>query len=428
MIRRFGVGLVGLLVLALGAGCAGEYLPQPEGWLSYIECYDGGRVYDDEVAALAGELVADREYGSLVFVFTQCFSGGMLDDLEQALQGTGDVALMSASRHDELAWRAVTTDSVICLGRAGLKEPQGYFASVVARGLARTGEEALSMLEVWELARDDGPARPGGPVTQSKICPGESLVDPPEHAQWVSVGRGAEVGLGWHAGGTSVVTEQRYALLFVGDGDSIADWNDLALIYAVLLSQGFAAERMTVLAGPGPEETVILEDPQSLVYGVPEFVEGPGTRGALLEALGGLFSTVDPEAQIFMWVGGHGGREPAIPWASAIGLSPEGWVHGTLTDGSQRLDDGTPYDLFSFRGMEGDRVTVSMMSKDVDAYLWLYDDERQVLAVDDDSGGRTDARLSSSLPETGMYYVLANTYAEGETGRYSVQLRLNEDD
>ncbi len=424
VIRRLSVGLVGLLVLGFGAGCAGEYVRQPSDWSSFIVCYDGGTVYDDELAAMAQVLMDEGPYTSSVFVFTQCNSGGMLDDLVDALAGRGDVALLSASRHDEAAWRAVTTDSMGCLARSGLERPEAYFASVVARALDVTGDDALTLREVWELARDEGAARPGGPATQRKICPGPSWVDPPEHAQWVALGRGAELRLGFDADGGVFSADSRHALLFVGDGDSIADWNDLEVIYTVLMGHGFAPDRVLVLAGPGPEADVLLQDPEGFVYHTPGFVDAPGTREALLRAPQELSGATGSEAQLLVWVGGHGGNLLAFPWASALELPPDGVVWSQLTQDSNLLGDGSPYELFVFEGGKEDRVTVTMTSKELDAYLWLYDDERQVVARDDDSGGGTNARLEITLPGAGTYYVLANAYAEGEVGGYRLQVRI----
>jgi Bacterial pre-peptidase C-terminal domain len=41
---------------------------------------------------------------------------------------------------------------------------------------------------------------------------------------------------------------------------------------------------------------------------------------------------------------------------------------------------------------------------------------------DDDSGGDLSARISVQLPYTGSYIILANSYGQGESGRYQLQL------
>lgn len=146
--------IVAVLVLVVGLGVRADYVPQPPDWYSTIECYDGTVVYDDELAALMARVVGSHGYTSFAFVFTQCHSGGMLDDMATALHDAGDAALMSASRHNEVAWRAVTTDRSTCLQQSGLVVPEAYFASVVTRALARTGRDLLTMAEVWQLGRE----------------------------------------------------------------------------------------------------------------------------------------------------------------------------------------------------------------------------------------------------------------------------------
>lgn len=417
--------LLAVLVLVLAVGGRADYVPQPEDWQSTIECYEGTVVYDDELAALMAHVAVSHGYTSIAFVFTQCHSGGMLDDLAAALHAAGDVALLSASRHDEVAWRAVTTDRAACLHQAGLTVPEAYFAAVVARALARTGDDLLTLAEVWQRGRDQGAARPGGPATRPKICPGESRVDPPEHAQWLALADGGAIRLGFTARGQEIPTTDRHAVLFMGEGDSIADWNDLDLIYTVLLTHDFAPEHVVVLAGPGPGGVVELDDPEGDLYVIPTYVDGAGTRDALLSAFDALPSITGAEGQLFFWVGGHGDHGPRIAWDEAVTLSNKRPTHRRFTPQSARLEDGSSYDLYVFVGERDDVITLTMTSWDVDAFLWLYDDARQVLASDDDGAGGTDALIKYVLPYDGSYYVLANTYDAREYGTYLLELNID---
>lgn len=98
-------------------------------------------------------------------------------------------------------------------------------------------------------------------------------------------------------------------------------------------------------------------------------------------------------------------------------------VEGQLGEESSVLPaDNSYFNLYAFEGQAGQRVVIEMTSSEVDAYLILLDPNGQDLAQDDDSGGRTDARLTTTLPENGTYTVLANSYAPGEAGRYSIRL------
>lgn len=100
-------------------------------------------------------------------------------------------------------------------------------------------------------------------------------------------------------------------------------------------------------------------------------------------------------------------------------------VEGILDDSSNILPDGSFFNPYVFQGRAGQRVTIDMVSGDIDAYLIVMDLESgEFYAQDDDGGGNLNASLSLELPYTGSYLIFANSYGEGETGRY--QLRLSE--
>ncbi|MGB3136024.1 MAG: trypsin-like peptidase domain-containing protein [Nodosilinea sp.] len=111
-------------------------------------------------------------------------------------------------------------------------------------------------------------------------------------------------------------------------------------------------------------------------------------------------------------------REPA---AIALGAT----VQGQLNDTSNMLPDGSFYNPYRFEGRAGQTVTIDMSSGEVDPYLILLAPDRDDFSIqDDDSGGSLNARISTRLPYTGSYLVLANTVSPGEAGGY--QLRLSQ--
>ncbi|MCD5407660.1 hypothetical protein LR090_00050, partial [Candidatus Bipolaricaulota bacterium] len=183
--RRY--SLVVLVAVGLSWRLVGaEFTTQPADRTSYLLLADGGRVYDTELAARVAELVEGGVPAGPVFVFTQCSSGGMLDELAAALPGPVNAALFSASRYDESAWMAASWDPPGCLRGSGLSRPESYFAWALARLI----EQGLPLGEVAEQVEELDAAAPGGPATDPTACPGESLVDPPEHPQSVFLGRG----------------------------------------------------------------------------------------------------------------------------------------------------------------------------------------------------------------------------------------------
>lgn len=98
-------------------------------------------------------------------------------------------------------------------------------------------------------------------------------------------------------------------------------------------------------------------------------------------------------------------------------------VTGTLNAASPTLSDNSPFEAWFFEGRAGERVTITLRSSDFDAYLHVgRQGDRTVLGNDDDSGGNTDAQLTVTLPSTGTYVILANTFAAGSSGSYRLEL------
>jgi S1-C subfamily serine protease len=113
-------------------------------------------------------------------------------------------------------------------------------------------------------------------------------------------------------------------------------------------------------------------------------------------------------------------RNRREPTAIALGAT----VQGQLDDTSNVLPDGSFYNPYRFEGQAGQTITIDMISTEIDPYLILLAEGREEFSVqDDDSGGDRNARLSVQLPFTGTYLVLANSYAQGQAGRY--QLRIS---
>jgi hypothetical protein len=100
-------------------------------------------------------------------------------------------------------------------------------------------------------------------------------------------------------------------------------------------------------------------------------------------------------------------------------------VEGRLEASDPTLDDDSHYDLWTFRGSPGERVTITLRSQEFDAYLtWGVWDGRSLAdeRSDDDSGGGSDARLTVTVDGDGRYAIRANSYGGGETGAYVLTL------
>lgn len=98
-------------------------------------------------------------------------------------------------------------------------------------------------------------------------------------------------------------------------------------------------------------------------------------------------------------------------------------VTGALTLSTPLLDDSTRFDAWTFRGTQGQRVSITMRSSAFDPYLILtrlVDGRQQSVRQDDDGGGGTDARISIELPADGDYSIVANAVRKEALGEYTL--------
>jgi serine protease Do len=97
---------------------------------------------------------------------------------------------------------------------------------------------------------------------------------------------------------------------------------------------------------------------------------------------------------------------------------------GLLEPGDHTMGDGTWADVWYLTLTAGQRVTIELRSRDFDAYLQLLDPAGNRLAEDDDSAGRSDARIMYTAREAGRYQIVVNNYDdEPDTGRYTLTVR-----
>ena len=116
-------------------------------------------------------------------------------------------------------------------------------------------------------------------------------------------------------------------------------------------------------------------------------------------------------------------RAPAVP--VSVGELRAGTPStGTLAGGDSVLaQDGTYMDKWRYAGRAGERITISMTSRQFDTFL-IVSVAGQSLAVNDDAqGGGTDSRVSVVLPVTGWYTVTANALRRGMKGAYTLSVR-----
>ena len=94
-----------------------------------------------------------------------------------------------------------------------------------------------------------------------------------------------------------------------------------------------------------------------------------------------------------------------------------------LSPNDPKLSDGSVFQAWTFVGRAGEAITVDVMSSEFDAYAIIQDGNGNKLAADDDSGGGTNARITYTLPYSGAYRIIANTYRQGSYGAFSLSVR-----
>jgi hypothetical protein len=167
ILRRLDKGLIGICLVVglalLSLSAQAEFLDQPDTYSSSLVTSSGGYIYDWQLANMIRMWVADAGYANMIFIFNQCFAGGMMDDLREKLLGTGDVALMGAARHDETSKGlpdgfAATDQS----RRAGFERPEDFYAKEIGEEMARSGNNAPTAKQIADNAASQDLVREGG--------------------------------------------------------------------------------------------------------------------------------------------------------------------------------------------------------------------------------------------------------------------------
>jgi len=104
-------------------------------------------------------------------------------------------------------------------------------------------------------------------------------------------------------------------------------------------------------------------------------------------------------------------------------------VSGSLDsfDGTSRVRTGSFADDFTFIANSGEPLLIVVTSVDVDTYLYLYDEQGNPLAENDDYGGTVRSLILLTPSTSGTYTVEITSYDEGETGQYQITLLSGED-
>jgi hypothetical protein len=119
--------------------------------------------------------------------------------------------------------------------------------------------------------------------------------------------------------------------------------------------------------------------------------------------------------------------EPGVMYYEHIELPS--YRYDSLTSDDVLSFLGTYGKGYSFHGEAGHEVTITLSSYDFDAYLFLMDDNKEVLIEDDDGGGYPNSLITYTLPYTGIYYIQATQFAwpgPGDVGIFYITIETRE--
>lgn len=100
-------------------------------------------------------------------------------------------------------------------------------------------------------------------------------------------------------------------------------------------------------------------------------------------------------------------------------------LHSELSQGEQRLGDGSRYRDYTFQGQAGQSVKISLESE-FDSHLLIYDPahpETPLTKTDNKVESSKDCAIAIKLPRTGLYVVRVNANDSQGQGRYSLTVR-----
>ena len=117
------------------------------------------------------------------------------------------------------------------------------------------------------------------------------------------------------------------------------------------------------------------------------------------------------------------------PCLEALPITVGQSINGELASGDCQLEDETFIDFYTFNGTSGQPVYITQSSDVIDTFLILFDENGEVVDINDDSGDDTNSRIPIdggviTLPYTGEYTIGTNSYSP-ETGAYTVSLNTD---
>lgn len=97
-------------------------------------------------------------------------------------------------------------------------------------------------------------------------------------------------------------------------------------------------------------------------------------------------------------------------------------VTGQLSTSDFLRTDGTYADGYVYQATAGEKLKITLRSKEFDSWLVVDEPNGPYRETNDDGGGENDSQMVVTIPRTGPYLIVANTVSKGTTGSYTLSL------
>lgn len=119
-----------------------------------------------------------------------------------------------------------------------------------------------------------------------------------------------------------------------------------------------------------------------------------------------------------------GGVDPAALAAITVQAEIEvgTTIEASLGAGDEKLPDGESARAWEIRAEAGETLIIRLTSDDFDSYLYVIGPGLEGPLEDDDSGGDLHSEIVFTVPETGVYRIVASSLSAGGAGAFQLSV------
>ena len=98
-------------------------------------------------------------------------------------------------------------------------------------------------------------------------------------------------------------------------------------------------------------------------------------------------------------------------------------IEERLDSNSYTREDGSYSHIYAFEGKAGETLTIDLISDEFDAYLMLFDPDKNKIGENDNWGEGYNSKIVFTVPKTGTYLIFVISKQPGESGNYFLSWR-----